>query len=421
MVTVETQTFYYLMVALAIGLLVGVERGWQDREAQEGRRVAGVRTYGLIGLLGGVTALLSKQFGALVLGLGFIGLAGMMSVVYLVKLKREDDVGITSLIAALLTFILAALATLGQVSIASASAVVTVLLLSHKPQLHRWLTTLQGEELRAGIKLLLISVVLLPILPDQGYGPWQVLNPYRIWWMVVLIAIISFLGYFAIKIGGTRRGIIFTGLFGGLASSTAVTLHLARMARRNNEMIPVIATGTLVACGTMFIRMLLVTSILNIQVFWIMLLPIGLMAVLTYIPVFLFWRHPSLANMTTTSVLKNPLELKPALSFGLILVLVMLLSVFLQKQFGNAGVLTLAAVSGIADVDAILLSLIHMSYDGLDLHIVVMGAVIAAAMNSLLKGMMSMAIGGNQLGVKVFIPLLASAIVGVMTTWLLIG
>ncbi|MGD8803934.1 MAG: MgtC/SapB family protein, partial [Gammaproteobacteria bacterium] len=237
----ELQVFYHLCVALAIGLLIGVERGWKEREAQEGERVAGVRTFGLIGLLGGGTALLAEQLGSLVLGLAFVGMAGALTTVYVVNFRSsEDDAGITSLITGLLTFVFGALTVMGQAAVAAAFAVVTTLLLSYKPVLHQWVSALEVDELRAGIKLLLISVVLLPILPDQGFGPWQALNPYEMWWMVVLVASISFTGYFAIKIAGTRRGTVLTGLFGGLASSTALTLHFSRMSRGNDKLAPML-------------------------------------------------------------------------------------------------------------------------------------------------------------------------------------
>jgi MgtC family protein len=202
----EQQTFLRLSVALAIGLLIGVERGWKEREAREGERVAGVRTYGLIGLLGGGMALVAERLGPLPLALAFVALAGMLTAAYAINVERDDDAGIASLVAGLLTFVFGALAALGQVAVAAASAVVMTLLLGFKPVLHRWVSALEGKELRAGLKLLLISAVLLPILPDRGYGPWQALNPYQIWCMVVLIAGISFAGYFAIKIAGPPQG-----------------------------------------------------------------------------------------------------------------------------------------------------------------------------------------------------------------------
>jgi uncharacterized membrane protein (DUF4010 family) len=415
--------FYHLSVALAIGLMIGIERGWEGREAGEGRRVAGVRTYGLIGLLGGGTALIAQHVGALVLGFGFIGMVGALTAVYVINLRHGTlhhgtaDVGITSLIAGLLTFVLGALAVLGEVAVAAAFAVVTTLLLAYKPQLHRWVSGLEANELRAGIRLLLISVVLLPVLPNKGYGPWHVLNPYAIWWMVVLIAIISFVGYFAIKIAGAQRGAVFTGLFGGLASSTAVTLHFSRMSRRNTALTSAMAMGILLACGTMFPRMVLVASVINPGLFKSLWVPAIVMAVLVYIPALVYWRLESHRATEAASTLKNPLELKAALSFGLLLVVVMLLSKALQIWLGEIGVFVLSAASGVADVDAITLSLARMSHVDLHLPIAVTGIVIAAAVNSMVKAGMAIFIGGRQIGIRVGLPLMASAFAGILSVW----
>lgn len=416
--TAEIESLYFLLVALAIGLMIGVERGWQERASQEGQRIAGVRTYGLIGLLGGGFGLLAQQFGTLVLGFGFTALAVVVGMIFLAKQQQEGEWGITSLVAALLVFVLAALATSGEVLVASSTAVVAVLLLSYKPQLHGLVSRLQVEELRAGIKLLLISVVMLPVLPDQGYGPWQALNPYRIWMMVVVIAAISFAGYVAIKIGGARRGILFTGLFGGLASSTAVTLHLSRLGHHNHGVVAVAASGILIACGTMFIRMLIIVGLLAPSMLATLWPPVVLMALLTYAPLLFFHRDNAGKVPDASSILQNPLELKTALTFGAILTAVMLLSVVLRNAYGEAGLMTLAALSGIADVDAIMLSLVGMAEDQLSARLFVMGCVIAACANSIVKGLMCGLIGGRALGLKAAGPLVLAGISGVVATWL---
>lgn len=411
-------TLYYLVIALAIGLLIGVERGWEARHEQEGSRVAGIRTYGLIGLLGGVLALLSERIGPMVFGLAFIAVAGTLTVAYIFNPRNGNHhVGITSLIAGLITFVLGALAAMSEVVIASASAIVTALILSYKPLLHRWVSALEEHEIHAVIKLLLISAVLLPVLPNQSFGPWSALNPYIIWWMVVLIALISFVGYFAIKIIGTRRGIIFTGLFGGLVSSTALTLDFSRMARRNTGASPILSTGVLLACGTMFPRMLLVASILNTRLLPALLVPVMVMAVFTYLPALIYTMSQSSRRVETASPLNNPLELKTAVTFGLFLALIMLLSKILQEFFGDMGIMVLAAASGLTDVDAITLSLAKMSSEDLALRITAMSIVIAAAVNSLTKGGISAVVGGREIGFRVGLPLLATALAGPITTW----
>jgi uncharacterized membrane protein (DUF4010 family) len=299
--------------------------------------------------------------------------------------------------------------------------VLTTLLLGYKPQLHRWVNALEGDELRAGIKLLLISVVLLPILPDRGFGPWEALNPYAIWWMVVLIAAISFVGYFAVKIGGAARGTVFTGLAGGLASSTALTLHFSRLAARDPALARVLATGILLACGTMFPRMLLVASLLNRELFQLLLVPALAMAACVYAPALVYLRRQSRVQSYEASPLRNPLELRTALGFGLLLAVVMLLGKALQELSGEAGVLVLAAASGVADVDAITLSLARMSGEDLALAVAAIGVVIAGAVNSLVKGAMAGVIGGRAVGLRVALPLAAAAGAGLLSAWLWIG
>jgi uncharacterized membrane protein (DUF4010 family) len=298
--------------------------------------------------------------------------------------------------------------------------VVTTLLLGYKPVLHQWISALKGKELRAGIKLLLISVVLLPVLPNRGYGPWQALNPYAIWWLVVLIASISFVGYFAMKITGARRGTVYTGLFGGLASSTALTLHFSRMARSDAALGPVLATGILLACGTMFPRMVVLAGVLDPDLLRPILLPAIVMSCLVYLPALWYWRSRARRKTDAGTSLKNPLELKAALSFGALLVLVMLLGKALQHWFGDAGVLALATASGIADVDAITLSLARMSQEDLTVRVAVLGIVIAAAVNTVTKAGMAVLIGGRGLAYRVGLPLLASAVAGLLTAWLVV-
>ena len=412
--------FYHMGAALVIGLLIGVERGWEKREAAEGQRIAGVRTYGLIGLLGGAAALVGEHFGALIVGLSFFAVAAVLTVVYAVNLHRGNDAGITSLVAGLLTFLLGCLAAMAHVSIAISVAVVAVLLLSQKPLLHKWVRGIQATELQAGVKLLLISVVMLPVLPDKGYGPWQALNPYVIWWMVVLIAIISFAGYFAIKLGGARLGAALTGLFGGLASSTAVTLHFSRITRRSPSMAPVLATGTLLACGTTYLRIILVASILNASLFKILILPTAVMAVLTYTPAFFYWRKYSDNKTEEVTGLINPLELWPAIGFGVLLAVVMVLGRAIRDWIGAAGILALSAAFGLADVDAITLSLSRMSQFDLTPQIAVSGIIIAAVVNNLVKGGIAAVIGGQDIGKRVSLPLIASAAAGLLATGVLL-
>lgn len=413
------EILYSLGVALALGLLIGLERGWKDREQPEGGRVAGIRTFALFGLLGGTWGLLAQQFGPLLLAIAFAGLALVLAWAHALGHRRDADLGITGVIAGLLTFTFGALAVVGEPLLAASGAVITTLLLGMKPLLHGWLGKLERRELHATLKLLLISVVILPLLPDQGFGPWQALNPYRIWWMVVLIAAISFAGYFAMRIIGTRRGILATGLFAGLASSTAMTVHLARLARQRRGAGNLLAAGILAGWATMFPRMLAITSLFNGALALALLWPVAIMTTISYGAAACCWQRSKQASNNEPAPLSNPLELKPALIFAFLLGTIMLLSRGLRDHFGDAGTYLLAAASGIADVDAITLSLADMTGADLDISVAAPALLIAALTNTLVKAGLAAAIGGYALGVRTGLAAGAIVLAGLGSYWLL--
>jgi uncharacterized membrane protein (DUF4010 family) len=404
--------FVQLAVATAIGLLVGAERGWKRRDTEEGRRVAGLRTYGLVGLIGGVVGLVSRQDGGYwLIGLVFIGLTIASATAYRMTTRAGHDFGMTSETAALATYLLAVLAGLGQIALAAAAAIVMAMLLGYKQRLHAMLDKLRREELLAALKLLLISVVLLPILPDRGYGPWDALNPYVIWLMVVLIAGISFLGYFAIRIAGATRGITFGGLFGGMASSTATTLAFSRIARREHRLSSIVAAGILLACTAMIGRMLLLATIIQPGLLRSLWLPAVVLLSATLAPVG-FYMLSDARNQPQEEeerLLRNPLELRSALLFGALLSVVMLLGKALSEWAGDVGLWALAAASGIADVDAITLSLARMTAQDVSVPVAAVGIIIAAGMNSVFKGGLAWATGGHDLGLRVLLPLAVGA------------
>lgn len=408
----EWHWFYSLAVALAIGLLVGIERGWQARAVGEGERAAGLRTFALIGLLGGLSGLLSRDLGLMLPGFVFVGVSLLAAAGHVAVSRERGDFGLTTEVALLLTLLLATVAGRGELVHAATGAVLMLVLLGCKAQLHGWLARLESKELAAGIRLLLISVVLLPLLPNEGYGPWKALNPFVIWWMVVMIATISFAGYFAIRIAGARAGVIVTGLFGGLAASTATTLTLARINRRKNAKPALLAGGILLACGTMFPRMLLVATAVHPPLFASLWVPSALMAAIVYGAAIWALRHGSSAAASADLSPGNPMEFQAALTFGAVLGLVMLAGRALTEWFGDAGLYALAAASGVADVDPITLSLARMSAADLAIGTATGGIVLAGAINSLVKTALAAGAGGRDLGVRVGVPLVASAMSG---------
>ena len=412
----ELENFKLLGIALAIGLLIGLERGWRGRDLGEGMRVAGLRTHGMISLLGGLSGILAQQVDAFLMGFVFLGLTSVLLLAYSKSLDKFQDFSITGVIASLITFTLGALTVFGHITLASASAVVITALLGFKPLLHGWLKKLEQEELNATLKLLLISVVILPILPDQGYGPWGAFNPYHIWLMVVLIAGISYLGYFAIRIVGNQHGPVLTGALGGLVSSTAVTLNLSKLSKQQPGMENVLAAGILTACATMFARTLLLTSVINPDLSRALLPALLVMTFFTYFVAFLLWKNRREFQGIDEITLENPFQLVMAMKFGAFLVVILLLSKVLKVYFGDMGAYFLAATAGLADVDPITLSMAQMSKDGLEVSVAAKAILIAVSVNSGIKSIFSRVIGGWNLSFRVGGTLTGAVIAGLLIT-----
>jgi len=404
-----------LGVALVLGLVVGAERGWQARAREEGRRVVGLRTFGLVGLLGGVAAVLSDAAGSAgVLAVAFGGVVLFVTAAYAVSAPRTGDYGATTELAVVLTFALGALAAKGFALEATAAAVVVAALLSAKTTLHRWLGAVEQRELHASLQLLLIAAVLLPLLPDEGLGPWGALNPRTLGLFVLLIAGISFVGYLAVRLLGERRGLLFTALFGGLTSSTAVTLAFARMARRNAAPGVWLAAGIGVAAATMAPRLLVEVAAVNAALVPALLLPV---VALTLVPLgiaaVLARSHRPRGDRSSEPLrLRNPLELGPALAYAALLAALFLGAHAARATWGDSGIYALAALSGLADVDAVSLSLARMAAGDLSEAVAVRGVVLAALSNTAVKAILAAAVGGWALGrwsTLVFLPTLAAA------------
>ncbi|MET2970674.1 MgtC/SapB family protein [Vibrio harveyi] len=386
-----------LFVALLLGAIVGTQRGWVMRNSVEGSRVAGIRTFSLVGLLGGLVGILANLYTPLLLGFSLIALVILACIAFVIQQRKSEDISITGVVSLVITFVLGSLAVSGEPALAAAAAVITAVVLDNKRELHQALQRLQEYELDAALRLLLISIVLLPLLPNQAYGPWNALNPYEIWWMVVLIASISFVGYFAIKIGGAKRGILFTSVFAGLSSSTALTLQFSHLSREQSSISPLLASGILLSCGTMFPRLLIVLSVINPQLVTLLWPIVMIMMIALYFPAWWIWRRSEVGKVEQSNKQTNPLALQSALFFGVVLAVIMLLSHALSDLFGNAGVMILSALSGITDVDAISLALGRQSTQTLSVETAALGILIAASVNTVVKMGMVVAIGDKAL------------------------
>jgi len=410
-----------LAVALAIGLLIGLERGWARRELPEGQRAAGFRTFGMIGLLGGVAAQVGGPLQGLVLAVVAAAVSIFVALGYWREQWRDRDVSITGLVAALLTFCLGALAGAGETTAASSTAVVVTLLLGFKPELHGIIRRIERLELLATLRLLLISVVLLPVLPNAGFGPWQAFNPYRTWWMVVLVAGVSYVGYFAIRVLGEKRGILMTGLCGGLVSSTAVTVNLARHAKDRAAVPNLLAAGVATATAMMFPRMLVVVGAVSLPLARSLAKPLlsaGLLALGA--AVWFASRSGTVSEGAGGDEPRNPLDLRIALQFGLFLAITMILAQGANRAMGNQGMNVLAVLTGLVDVDAISLSCASMVSQGqLPIEAAADAVLLATATNTMLKPLIVLKIGDLRMGWRVTVATAAAFVGGGAVLWLL--
>ena len=425
-----TDLLLRLAVALGGGLLIGLERGWQHRDQPEGGRIAGIRTFGLIALAGGLTTLLAGERADILLAAGILALAGLFGIGYRKRIKTVGDYGVTTPVAAIVTLGLGAAAGAGALEVSAAGAVVVTLLLGIKPELHHLLERLEQREMLAVIKLLLISVVLLPVLPDQGFGPWQALNPYRIWWMVVLVAAISSVGYFAVRVLGERLGVLSTGLFGGLASSTPTVLALARRSAVSAQggrkpAVRLLAAGALLACTMTYLRILVVLAVVSPPAATLALSVLLPAAFGTGVLALLAGRieaavAPDQEEEGAQTPAGNPFEMKVALQFGVLLALIMLMAAALKSWAGAQGLYVLAAVSGLVDVDAITLSLAALVQDGaLAARDGLFMILTAAAVNNLVKAGLALSVGARSYGLWVTAGLVLGLLCGLAAAMIL--
>lgn len=407
-------TLLRLGLALAIGLLIGLERGFSQRDRPEGGRVAGFRTFGIIGLSGGLVAVLAQHTHWAVLATAIPSFVAIVLFAFWRGQQQRADVGATTLFATLATFALGIVAVLGEMEHAGAGAVVLTALLALKKETHLGIERLRRVELRAAVQLLLISAVILPVLPDKGFGPYEALNPYRIWLMVVLIAGVSFAGYVAIRLFGSGRGALLTGALGGLVSSTAVALSLAGRAREPNASLSALAAGIVVASSMMFWRCALVVSAIDLALGLRLAWPLGTAGAVGMIGGALLARRGRGGHFEPS----DPTALRMAVQFGLLLGLIELLAAALRHWVGDAGLFVLAGISGLADVDAISLSIADLAGKGLDRGVGAGAILLAATVNTVVKIGIVGVRGAPALAWRVGLPLVVALGFGAATFFL---
>jgi uncharacterized membrane protein (DUF4010 family) len=390
----EEALWHRLAVALGIGLIVGLERGWTAREQQPGQRLAGVRTFALAGLFGGVLGALSAPDRLVVLAAGTLVIGSLVVGGYLLTAREQRDFGMTTELAMLATFGLGAVAVLGAPAEATAVAAVMAVLLGLKAEVHAAIEKLERHELLATLQLLAIAVVLVPLLPNRELGPWQAVNPRTIGMLVLLIAGLSYVGYFAVRMLGARLGLLLTALFGGLSSSTAVTVAYARRAREEVAHRHLLGAGIAIAAATMVPRLAIEIAAVNrplLAELW------PTLAVLVLVPLagLAYAARRAPAPATQELKLSNPLQLRAALAFGVLLAVLFIASEGLQRAFGEAGAYAIAATAGLFDVDAVTIALSESAALGrLDPATAARAIAVAALANTAMKAVLAAVLGG---------------------------
>ncbi|HXV31030.1 MAG TPA: MgtC/SapB family protein [Sinorhizobium sp.] len=368
-------------LALAIGLLVGLERGWRERDAPEGSRTAGIRTYGISGLLGGIFgALAIQQGGAIIFAAGFLGFALAFAWFKMREARHDQDFSVTGVVAALCVFALGGLAVTGDYRAAAAGGAALAAVLASREVLHKLLKRLSWIELRSALVLAVMTAVGLPVMPDRAIDPWGGFNPWEIWFFTVLSAGISFLGYIAVRLFGSTRGLLASGLAGAVVSSTAVTASFGQKVRSGESAMPLAGAASLAAVVSL-LRMLTIILVISPAV-----LPLVAPTILAAATVFALTGALLMARGLTPSdqavSARNPFELMPLFIFAMLLAVTVTLSAALVAYIGNDSLIAVSALSGTFDVDVAVLSALRASRDTMPLNVIGRAVLAAAAANA---------------------------------------
>lgn len=378
---------------------MGVERAWRQRDEREGGRTAGVRTFALIGLLGGLAGALSDLAGSYVPWLATLAILTAIFAVFSFRQGvAEKDFSVTSVVVCMVVFGLGVLALLGDLRIAAAAGVVTASILASRESLHRAVERLTWPELRSALLLAAMTAVILPVLPDQPVDPLGAINPRDIWLFMILTAAVSYAGYIALKIGGPEKGPPLAGLAGGLASSTATTLAMARLSRKVDDSLG-LAAGVSFASMVSVVRATFLAAVVA-PTLLARLAPAAGAAALVFAAGGLLALVRRTRGVSSDSELDVPFELTAVFGFGVLLAGIMLLSAWLSQSAGAAGVYVLAAVSGTVDVDAITLSQAREAAEGGPAVVAAAAILIALASNAVQRVIMAWTIGARPFAVR---------------------
>ncbi|MEK7126860.1 MAG: MgtC/SapB family protein [Patescibacteria group bacterium] len=393
--------FQQLGVALALASLIGLER---ERTYQLGNYddFAGVRTFALIGLLGALSYILSS-YSIVIFALITAGFLALVVMAYFLTGSGSSK-GMTSEIAAVLVYVIGILSGMEQYLLATVVALTVLSVLYFKEVLHRWAKHLENKEFVSTIQFMIIAFVVLPLLPNQSYGPYDFFNPYVVWLMIVFISGLSFLSYIAIKAFGAKRGISVIGFLAGFISSTALAFSFSAESKKNPSVVNPYAFAVVIAGSAMFFRVLIEIYVLNRDLAGNLLIPMISMGVAGIIGSSFLWlkREKVPENIGKKMIeLKSPFSIKPALKFGILFAVVMLVSKFAASAIGDRGIYLTSFISGFMDVDAITVSMANMAKDGFMQKQAIIAIMIAALTNTFSKAAIFFIFGNRKVALKI--------------------
>jgi uncharacterized membrane protein (DUF4010 family) len=414
----EFEPFYRLALAIAIGLLVGVERHWREREAASGQRTAGIRTFTLIGMLGGGVGLLEKAMPAgappgVVTGCVFLAFAGVFAFFKWREAEAEGDFSVTSVVAAMATFLFGVLAILGELKVAAAGGVALTAILASREPLHHFIERMSWVELRSAVVLLTMTFVILPLLPHEPYGPFGGVSLRSVWSLAILLASISYAGYIATRLLGQGRGELAAGAAGGLVSSTAVTIDNARRAAAGGDVQWLVAGAAIAGCVS-YLRTGALVVALAPSLSWL-LLPAFIAGGLV-IGAGAWWlTRGQSAKAHKATKMGNPFELAGVLKMTLFLAAIGFVVRAASQAFGSAGIVFASALSGIGDVDAATVTVAGLP--SLDTSVAAVAIAAAVASNTVAKAIYALALGGSGFGGRFALLSAAALAVGALAFW----
>ncbi|HKK74603.1 MAG TPA: MgtC/SapB family protein [Saprospiraceae bacterium] len=413
---IEYKLFKILGIALGLGLLVGMQREYKQH------RVAGIRTFALATLLGSITGLIAEHFDAgIIVAIGGLCLALLLVTVNFIKQKDKEiqDLGQTTEVAFLLMYALGVYLSFGNLNLGVALGGMIALLLHYKSRMGQFVDNLDPKDIRAIMQFVAITLVILPILPNQTYGPYDVLNPREVWLMVVLIVSLSMIGYIIYKVLDKDSGTIANGLLGGLISSTATTVTFSRRTNEMPKAARLAAFIIMTASAVSIVRVLVEVSVVSPQSIKTIAPPLiaeFVFMVLVCTGLYFYNRNKETQELPEPN---NPAQLKSALVFGFLYAFILLAVAAAKDYFGESGLYIVSFISGLTDVDAITLSLSQSLNQGnLDSQLAWKLMLVAALSNLIFKGGMASVLGTKSLSKYVWIVFALSIVFGVFLIFL---